>query len=185
MRYKRYFLRASDCNEAESKLKEVSGPEYFKYVNDPANQGRKFVTLGDDGEKDAGIIVIEVTSEQYRNLRNERCKAVRHQKKDPLYSLGTLSLDAPIPGYEDTCLHEVVGSYQEGVEEQALRKAEVSRFLVTLNPDEKQLVKVLYLDNSCDFSEREIARQLGIPQKTLNNRKQKLLAKLRKYFGQI
>ena len=56
--------------------------------------------------------------------------------------------------------------------------------LDTLTSDERALINLLFLENDEGKSEREISREMGIPQKTLNCRKMKILQKLRSAFAQ-
>lgn len=51
--------------------------------------------------------------------------------------------------------------------------------LAELTEDERGLIDALFYE---DKSERQIARETGIPQKTVNNRKKAILKKLRKFF---
>ncbi len=59
---------------------------------------------------------------------------------------------------------------QSGIEQ-------IKNAIMLLSPDEQILIRALFYDG---MSEREVARRFRIPQKTLNNRKRKLLSKLKK-----
>ena len=66
------------------------------------------------------------------------------------------------------------------VEDVAIRNvmAEKLRFVLDrLDADERALIDALFYDNK---TERQYARETGIPQKTINNRKARILAKLKK-----
>ena len=51
--------------------------------------------------------------------------------------------------------------------------------LATLSEDERHLIEALYYQK---LTEREWSARTGIPQKTINDRKKRLLTKLRKFF---
>ena len=51
--------------------------------------------------------------------------------------------------------------------------------LAELTTDERRLIDALFYQ---DKSERDLAKETGIPQKTINNRKKAILKKLKKFF---
>ena len=53
------------------------------------------------------------------------------------------------------------------------------RALLQLEDDELELIEALYFK---ELSERQMSLQTGIPQKTINDRKRKIVAKLNKFF---
>jgi len=57
---------------------------------------------------------------------------------------------------------------------------QIKTAIISLSPDEQMLIRALFFEG---VSEREYASRLGIPQRTLNNRKLKLLSKLRKFIN--
>jgi RNA polymerase sigma factor (sigma-70 family) len=51
--------------------------------------------------------------------------------------------------------------------------------LAELTDNERGLIDALFFDEK---SERELSKETGVPQKTINNRKQAILKKLKKFF---
>lgn len=185
---KQFFIwKDPACNGINPEWIQLSGREYYRFVKDPANQQRRFIVLGDDGDMEAGTIVLEATPEAHRIWRNEKRATAKRLKLDPLYIEDMISLDAPVPGHEEVLYHEVIASTQEDILTLALFHLDIYRlcnFLSSLSEEETMLVRVLYFDNDEGVSEREIARRLNIPQKSLNNRKLRLLKKAKDFLAQ-
>lgn len=81
-------------------------------------------------------------------------------------------------------MHDIVADDSAFFEEMIVTDIALESALGHLTDDERLVIDVLYLKNSDNMSEREIAEKMGIPQKTLNNRKLKILKKLKKYLAQ-
>ena len=68
------------------------------------------------------------------------------------------------------------------MEDQILKKIEceqLHKFLLELSKEEQWLIQELYFE---ERTEREVASVLGLSQKAINKRRQKILEKLRKLF---
>ena len=64
---------------------------------------------------------------------------------------------------------------------QLYRKYQIDRALAKLTVQERYLIEEIYF-NGC--SERVLAEKIGIPEKTLNNHKHKILQKLKKIMAE-
>lgn len=92
-----------------------------------------------------------------------------------------------VPGREDSFerLQEMAVQFAEetkSVEEQILKKIEyeqLHKFISELSKEEQWLIHELYFE---ERTEREVAAELGLSQKAVNKRRQKILEKLRKLF---
>ena len=92
-----------------------------------------------------------------------------------------------VPGREDSLerLQEMAVQFAEesrSVEEQILKKIEyeqLHKFISELSKEEQWLIHDLYFE---ERTEREVAAELGLSQKAVNKRRQKILEKLRKLF---
>ena len=87
-----------------------------------------------------------------------------------------------IPSREDSYerLQEMAVQFPEenrSVEDQILKK--IHKFLLELSKEEQWLIQELYFE---ERTEREVASVLGLSQKAINKRRQKILEKLRKLF---
>ena len=111
-------------------------------------------------------------TEFYREQRREKYLRERAIEKGDIYYN---SLDT-----EDFCGEEILIDPDENVEEQVMDKlmAEHIRYIVSLLPsDESELIEALFFNG---YSERQWSKISGVPQKTINDRKQKILLKLKK-----
>lgn len=82
--------------------------------------------------------------------------------------------------YEDDAIEFM--SENESTEDQAIRRiryANLHDALKKLEPEELELVKALYFLN---IGEREYAKKIGLSQKGVNKRRQRVLAKLRDFI---
>lgn len=93
-----------------------------------------------------------------------------------------------IPGRENSLEHMAeVGRQQfiddcPGPEEQLLRSETLRQLqtaLESLTDPERELIHALYFKQ---LSERQFSQTVGVSQQTVNNRKWKIIAKLRKFF---
>ena len=92
-----------------------------------------------------------------------------------------------IPSREDSYerLQEMAVQFPEenrSMEDQILKRIEweqVHKFLLELSKEEQWLIQELYFE---ERTEREVASILGLSQKAINKRRQKILEKLRKLF---
>ena len=110
--------------------------------------------------------------EFYREQRREKYLRERAIEKGDVYYN---SLDT-----EDFCGEEILIDPDENVEEQVMDKlmTEHIRYIVSLLPsDESELIEALFFNG---YSERQWSKISGVPQKTINDRKQKILLKLKK-----
>lgn len=130
-------------------------------------EGKKFIPLHG--------MLMEVTQEQYQEFYQDR----RRQKylDERSKGNGDISIDmltTPEFNGEDILVSS------EDVEEQAVHRILVESLrscLTSLTADEQDLIKALFYDG---HSERAWSAKSGIPQKTINDRKRRILDKLRK-----
>ena len=77
---------------------------------------------------------------------------------------------------------EIISDPSVNVEEEAINNVMIEKLhrgLSTLSDDELFLIEHLIYQ---EISERELSKRTGIPQKTINDRKQKVLEKLKKFL---
>jgi RNA polymerase sigma factor (sigma-70 family) len=124
-----------------------------------------------------GDQLIEVKKEVY---------LLHHQTKRRALYLGERDLANGVVYYNDMDTEETTGEdaipdkTSPSVDEAVVQKIMIEKLnesLVLLNQAERDLIKALFYDG---FSEREWAATTGIPQKTINDRKQRILNKLKK-----
>ena len=123
--------------------------------------------------------LVEVTEEIYSEYHSIDRHLETLEEKDERYGLVSYnSLDD-----EEIVGEEMISDpYAESVEDKAtaqLMAAKLQRCVQRLSPDEQALIHAIYYEG---LSERKYSKRSGIPQKTINNRKRKILTKLKKYL---
>ena len=178
---KQYFVwKDPNCNGINPEWIEMTPKEFYLFRKKPKNRSRLFVILDDGGCDEAGVLIMEASKECYDAWRKEYRAALRRKKHNDAFGAVILSLDALLGTDDDLLCHDVVPADQESVESQVEHQLDLERlrtFLNTLSDEEMEIINALFLCNPDELSEREIARRLGVPQKTLNCAKQRIFKK--------
>lgn len=180
---KKYFVwKNAACNGKNIEWCEITGKEFFKLVKNPQNAGRRFTRLENDICNDADVIIMECTESQYRDWCRETRK---HRYLAPyMKEHDFVSLDYKY-GMNELVLHEIIADDSVDVEA-SVAETEMAGLLyhaiAKLSDDEISLLRIVF--QSTD-SEREIARKMRIPQKTINNRKLAVIKKIKKIWLKI
>lgn len=186
MAKKYYRWKDENCNGINPEWIEMSGQEYFEFKRNPENKYRKFIEYIDEyGETD--VIVLEATKEEYDKWNREMHRQMYYEKIKKRFVKAFVSLDMDVEGEEDMTLHEAVADERTSVEKSAIKAIEFEKLysaIELLSPTERELLDLLFFSNQDMISERSIAEDYSIPQKTLNNRKKAILKKLKKYMAQ-
>ena len=130
---------------------------------------------------------MEATKDYYDKWRKEYRPALRRKKLNEEAGFVILSLDAVFGEDDELTGHDVVGAAQEAVEDQVIKNLDLERlrdFLNTLSEEEMEIINQLYLCNPDELSERAIAKKLGLPQKSMNNIKRRILEKGKIFLAQ-
>ena len=185
---KQYFVwKDPNCKGIDPEWLELGPMEFYFFVNAPENKGRRFVTLGDDGDEEAGILVLEATLEVYKDWHNQDKGATRRAKANAAYDKIRVSLSDHLSELEELTYEDVVSADTESIELQVMKEIDLHRlrdFLKTLSDEEIDIVNALFLQNQEEMSERAVSRKLGFPQKTMNNSKRRILKKAQIYLAQ-
>ena len=172
---KYYAWRDRQCNGINPDWEEFSGPEFFKFLKQPENAGRRFIRLGNDVDPDAGIITIEATPEQYRVWLLEEKRKSRLRKSCGAEELYYRNADWADP--ECICDEEA-----DGTEDMALDNLQEEKLLAALRHldiAERNLMELLYCK---ELSLRETGKRLGISYSTVQTRRDDILRRLCKYL---
>ena len=95
-----------------------------------------------------------------------------------------VSLYHPTEDGDGTAVVDKYGDDGHSVEDAVIREIDLEilrRALKSLTDDELKIVRSLYLSDN-PMSERQLSKELGVSQKTVNNWKRRVLDKLKKYF---
>ncbi len=184
---KRYFVwKDANCNGINPEWLEIGGKEFYELVNKPENAKRKFIPWYDEDGEIKDTFLYEATEEAYRDWDKQRKHEARLKKH--YYDERMLFVDwDEVVYYDDVDPITRADMIPDpdahvGPTDDELFVSDLYKALETLNEEERKLVDLLFLNND-GRSEVKIARELGIPQQTLNYRKNVILKKLRAWFG--
>lgn len=182
---KKYYLVWKDetCNGVNPEWIFMTGKDFYKFIRKPENKKRYFMTLDDRICKDADIITMECTKEKYQEWRAEKHHEEYLDKFEREHKF--ISINSYVPDSESMTYEEVIADESVDIEDDLMRVAKnqlLKVFFHNLKSDELELIKRLYIENN-GMNESEIAIEMGLPQKTLNNRKLNLRKKLKNFLA--
>ena len=133
-------------------------------------QGRRFITLHG--------MLMEVYKDAYKSFyKDKRRQKYLNERSDDNGDFSYDMLTTDEFNGEDILVDEVADTAGEAEKNLLLDKLRL--VIAGLSEDERQLLDALYYQG---LTERDWSAQSGIPQKTINDRKKRLLIKLRKFF---
>ena len=166
--YRKKFLASP---EKANEWVLMDAKEFYQFIISDEGKGRYFIDLGD--------IVIEASKKQYNAWRREKDHSdyLREQESSfltvSLYSNAIAEFGSGV----DVITDERINIEQEVAE--LVNRSDLCTALASLDEDSYQLIYNIYL-----AKERKTLRQLskenGIPVMTIQNRKKKILERLRK-----
>ena len=165
------FYVLNDRNDTSKGYTEVTQEFVKKYI-DSFTEGRAyFINLG--------YAVMETDEAHYKayykDLRREKYLREEMQLAGGIISLNAIDSDE-LDGVG------VVVDTSEPFEDRVLReikKEKLPEAISILSDEEKVLIRQLYFEN---LSEREVSALTDVPQKTINNRRKRILKKLYDFF---
>ena len=184
---KKLFFRWKDenCNGVNPEWVEMTGKEFLDFKRNPKNKHRKFAEYIDEYQE-SETIVMEVTKDTYNRWHCE--DVIRKRKRTERMEAGykEISMDEEICGQnvEDFTLHDVLADDSIDVEQDAIKRCELSRLkaaLKHLETEEMELLTALFLTDN-PLNEREYAERLGVSQPAINKQKKMIMEKIRKNF---
>jgi DNA-directed RNA polymerase specialized sigma24 family protein len=168
--------------DGSRRFTRLEGTVAYDFLKSPQGKNRRFMKLvNTEGEEDE--INIEVRSDVMKSFRTyERHEQyVADKARENLYTVISLSYaecdDEEYP--EESLADEGINVEQEvfhQIDLEILRRA-----LDSLIEEEYALICALYLQDK-PMTEREYSVTSGIPQKTINDRKIRILKKLKSFF---
>ena len=168
--YKRYFrLKNPKCKPEKVEWIEMTGKEFYRFVNSPEGQGRHFIDMGD--------VVLEASKHEAQVHRAEKDHSDYLKEQEEGWSIVSIYTIEDENGCNG---EEVAVDETQDVETEAIMRiatAALRKALIRLDSESYQLIHALYLADT-----RKTLRQLsldsGIPVMTLQDRKKKILALL-------
>jgi len=171
---KRYFRKKDPmCKTEDIEWIEMSGKEFYRFVNSPEGQGRHFIDMGN--------VVLESTQSEAKVHKSEKDHSnyLKEQEgKWEIFSLYCFEIKNGRNG------EAVVMDDSEDVEAEAIMRTELDtlrKALALLDRDNFRLIYDLYLADERKTL-RQLSQETSIPVMTLQNRKAKILSTLREYL---
>lgn len=171
------------CDGVTPRLQEISGKEFFDIVSTKSKDRYFIKLLGELGNKDDREIVMETTKADYLNWKQEKNHAdyLRQYKK----LVSTSSYHA-LESKDRECFgKKIFRDENRDVWEEAYLlnlRTEIRAAISQLSPKEKELIEGFFLSGK-KYTEREYSKLTGVPQKTFNDRKKRVLNKLKKILS--
>lgn len=169
------------CHGANPDWQEISGKEFLALVRSPDGKGRWFIKMDSTERNGAdGAVVMEATKSEYVRWRKEKDHSDWVREGQAKRGYKVVSYNAIET--EDGCFgEELLADEDSDVETDCHRQFERERVkaaLAALSDEEREMIGFLLISGK--GSERDFARLTGIPQKTINDRKNRAIAKLKK-----
>ena len=169
--YTRYFrLKDPTCRPEKIEWIEMSGKEFYDFVNSPEGQGRHFIDMED--------VVLETTEEQACQYKAERNHHYYIQSQEDGWNTLSIYTIEDESGYSG---EEVVRDETQDVEAEVILRMErraLRTALYQLDEDSRMLIHALYLADERK-TEREIAQERGVSQVAIHKQKKKILAAIK------
>ena len=170
-----------NCNGIKPDWIQLSQKAFHALVKSPKGKGRFFERLAStEANGSDGRFVIETTERRFKEYLKEKRHVQYLRDSNPGYTVfsyhGVEFEDEDVYG-EDILRDESCDVEAECLDK--LERAEVMTAVATLSEEEQEMVKFFWLSDG-QGTERDYSALTGIPQKTVNDRKRRILEKLRK-----
>lgn len=163
--YKRYFrMKDPKCKRDEVEWIEMTGKEFYRFINSQEGQGRYFIDMGD--------VVLEASKHEAQLHRAEKDHS--DYLKEQEEGRSTLSIYA-IEDENGCSGEEVARDETQDVEAEVIMRTETAalrKALAQLDSESYRLILALYLADERK-TEREIAREYGVSQVAIHKQKRK------------
>lgn len=169
--YKRYFRKKDpNCKASEIEWIEMTGREFYQFVNSPEGRGRYFIDMDD--------VVLEGTRSLARSYRSEKNHNDYLKRQGEGRTILSIYAVGNKYGY---CGEEIAKDETQDVEAQVIAQMELCALqtaLSQLDPSSYQLIYSLFISNKRK-TEQKLAKELGVSQNSINKQKKKILKRLK------
>lgn len=169
--------------DGQRRFKKMDGKSGYEFVHTAGGKGRRFIELVDPENEDF-ILKVEVPNYCIKNFRKDE----RHEQyvadMAKTYDYSTLSLNSAENEDREETLDAFIADDETDVERDVLHQCDLEtlrKALKTLSDEELAIITALYLRDE-PMTEREYAAATATAQKTINDRKKRILKKIKKFF---
>ena len=157
----------------------LTGRNAYQYLREHNSEIKYFypTSTKEDAGNDVFVEVAEKDISRIRKEINHKKYIDDMKKKSPVICISLLD---QAEGEEDLTVQDTIIDESVNVEYDVIHEIELEmlrRALQTLTDEELKIIYGLFLSEKT-LSERELSKELGVPQKTINNRKKGILKKL-------
>lgn len=165
--------------DKKKKYTMLTGKEAHKFLNSNDGKNKTFhFEIDENGDK----FGIETTLEKTKKLQVEKERQRYLKKSETKYNISFISGNIEVEGTDKCELFDIIVDETINLEESLLYTEEIKELrdaLKTLTKEEFDLISNLYL-REITVTERTYGELTGLPQKTINYRKRKILRKIKK-----
>lgn len=168
--------------DASKRWTRLTGQALYDFLQTERGKKTYFFVDTDDNGVAIGVEITDKEQQIAFETDKRRRRYVSESQKESGYI--TVSFDYVETEDGTSTGDEVIPNDDDSIEDDVLRQLDLEtlrRALDTLTEDEYALICALYLQDK-PMTEREFSRKTGIPQKTLNDRKARILKKLKSFF---
>ena len=174
-----------NMSESEDNWIMMNGYEFARFMETEEGKSRRknFAQIDACGEED-DIYVVECGEERAKEWRSEKDAHDYLKECEAESGIETVSFDFVEVDGEELSLEEVVADPNSDFLTDLIRKLEQEKLMHILEAlplEDYAIIHHLYLSET-PISERTLARKMNLPQKTLNNRKLQIFARLKKFM---
>lgn len=171
---KQFFIRNASLHDSDSdSWVQLSGAEFYAFVNSPQSKGRFFIDMED--------YVLEASEDQFRRHKSQQDHSDYLNRFKKAYVFVSLYEMEQRNGYNG---EDVIPDETQNTEQSALEKVLSSQLKVAislLNDEEQWVISELYL-SAKKKTLRQVSDESGIPVMTLHGRKESAKKKLKKFM---
>lgn len=178
MKKRIYLIRKTVAGDGE-RLLEVSGKEFYDFVNSAEKEKRYFIRIVDDLSYEGAEIIAQTSPEMYKSWRKEYDAHRYLENLKQEYEEFSLEEDMLQAGDAFTVDADEAMPEEYLLQKEAYRK--LKEGLESLEAAERALIDLLYLREP-PMTQREAAEHFGISLSALHKRKEKILKKLRCFW---
>jgi DNA-directed RNA polymerase specialized sigma subunit len=171
---KTYWVKKNpNCEKSKIEWIQINGIEFYKFITSPKGKDRYFIDLEN--------FMIESTKAEYVKWRSEKDHSDYLKEQEEGYKIVSFySMDIEHDCNGEDVIEDSFVNVESAIE-RLLILEKLSEALLILSTEECLLIDKLYLCNP-PKTERELSALIGIPQKTINDRKNRILNGLNNFL---
>lgn len=138
---KKFFVWAdANCNGENIDWIELTGEMFIKFVRNPANSKRRFITLSDPISYEADVIVIEATEEKYREWYKDNQHSLYLAREGKEIREDSLEYLLDFPSFDIASSFDFVEEVEDKFEIEKLAEA------IKMLSDKEQIILKMNMD---------------------------------------